>query len=170
MKIFQDGQLKPSYDEELHEFAGGQRGIYCNPVSDPDLPHGAFKEAAHCYATNCHMQLPGTQPVWDLEYDMTTYAVVREHLEEPMYKIMFVLEETEEGESHRLHAMTRENRDRAWIYPGPQDLHLSYARILIGLPPQPEAFRYGRYYVDPEVYEGIRQVVVREKDMYRCKC
>ena len=153
-----------------HEFAGNLKGIYCNPVSDPDLPNAAFKTAAHQYATNCHMQLPGTQPIWDLKYERMTYAEVREHWEEPMYKIMFVLEETEEGRSHRQRATTQGNRDWAWIYPHPRDLHLSYARILIGLPPQPQAFRYGRYYVDPTVYEGIRQMIPRDKDEYGCRC
>ena len=116
------------------------------------------------------MQLPGTQPIWDLNYDRMTDAGVREHPEEPMYKIMFVLEETEEGRSHRQRATTQGNRDWAWIYPHPRDLHLSYARILIGLPPQPQAFRYGRYYVDPSVYEGIKQVIPRARDEYGCRC
>ena len=90
LMICEDGQLKPSYDVNLHEFASCQRGVYCNPVSDPDLPSGAFKSAAHCYATHCHVQLPDTMPIWDLNYDYATYAEVLEHVEEPMYKVIFV--------------------------------------------------------------------------------
>ena len=103
-------------------------------------------------------------------YDYVTYAPVLEQWEEPMYKIIYVLAETEQGAEHRMKAHTRGNRDWAWIYPEPTDLHLGYARILIGLPPQPEKFPYGRYYVDPNVYEGIRQVVPREKDEHGRPC
>ena len=165
-----DGQVRGSFDEKLHEFASGERGVYCNPFSDPNLPGGAYKESAHCFATHCHMPFEGSTPIWDIFYDYVTYAPVLEQLEEPMYKIIYVLAETEQGAEHRMKAHTRGNRDWAWIYPEPTDLHLCYARILIGLPPQPDKFRYGRYYVDPNVYEGIRQVVPREKDDYGCPC
>ena len=110
------------------------------------------------------MQFEGERPIWDLSYDYLTYADVREHLEEPMYKIVYVLAETQQGAANRKRAVAPGNRDWAWIYPEPTDLHLCYARILIGLPPQPEKFRYGRYYVDQNVYEGIRQVEPRERD------
>ena len=93
-----------------------------------------------------------------------------ENIGKSLYKIMFVLEGAEEGRSCRQHATTKGNRDWAWIYPHPHDLHSSYARILIGLPPQPQAFRDGCYYVDPPVYEGIRQVIPRDTDEYGCRC
>ena len=104
------------------------------------------------------------EPIWELKYDHYTYANVLEHMEEAMYKIVYVLAETKQGAENRKRAPTEGNRDWAWIYPDPKDLHLCYARILIGLPPQPMKFRYGRYYVDERVYEGIRQVVPREAD------
>ena len=99
-----------------------------------------------------------------------TQAPVLEQWEEPMYKIVFVLAETEQGEEHRVNAHVHGNKDWAWVYPEPTDLHLCYARILIGLPPQPEKFRYGRYYVDPNVYEGIKQIFRKEKDDGGCQC
>ena len=98
------------------------------------------------------------------------FAAICDTWEEPMYKLIHVLEETEEGGEHRKRATTQGNQDGAWIYPSPNDLHLLYARILIGLPPQPRGFRYGRYYVDNSAYEGLKQVTERNKDEGGCAC
>ena len=119
------------------------------------------------FATHCFMQQQDG-PVWDLIYDYLTFADILHDKEAPMYKIVYVLAETQKGAAHRKRAPTPKNRDWAWSYPQPGDLHLCYARILIGLPPQPGKFRLGRYYVDKHVYEGIRQVVTREPDRNGC--
>ena len=163
MKVCINGEVKGSYNHELHEFGHGEEGVHCSPVSSPDLPGGAYKSDAHKHATLCHMQSQN-EPEWDLYYDYMTQAQVLEQIEEPMYKLIFVLAETEQGEQHRARAHTHGNNDWSWVYPEPMDLHLCYARILIGLPPQPEKFRYGRYYVDEREYEGIRQVFPRDRD------
>ena len=109
-------------------------------------------------------------PVWDLKYDYLTFASILGHEEEPLCKIVYVLAETEQGAANRQRAPTQGNKEWAWIYPQPGDLHLCYARIIIGLPPQPTRFRLGRYYVDERVYEGIRQVDPREYDKGGCSC
>lgn len=156
-----------SYDPEVHEFPFP--GINVNPVSDPDLPASAYKESAHLYSTNAHSQLKG-DPIWNLKYGHLMYATVREAWEGPMYKLMIVLGGTTEGKEHRKRATTQGNRGWAWIYPSPHDLHVLYANILIGLPPQPKSFRCGRHFVDNTRYEGLKQVVVRDRDKGGCLC
>ena len=109
-------------------------------------------------------------PIWNLEYDDTMFAPVREAEEEPMYKLMIVLGETEEGREHRKRATTPGNKDWAWIYPEPHDLNILYAKILVGLPPQPQTFRYGRFFVDSSRFQGLRQVVIRDREEGGCLC
>ena len=162
-----DAAVKGSYNHKLHEFDHGREGVHCSPLSSPDLPGDAYKSDAHKFATFFHMQAEG-DPVWDLFYDYMTQAQVLEQHEEPMYKLVFVVAETEQGEQHRANAHVYGNNDWSWVYPGPTDLRLCYARILIGLPPQPEKFRYGRFYVDAREYEGIRQIFPKEKDEGGC--
>ena len=169
VQVCVDGQLRGSYDDDYHEFNKASPGIYCNPLSSPDMPWDIYKESAVQFATHCRMQKQG-DPIWELTYDYSTFSDAHEHEEEPMYKIVYVLAETQQGAAHRLRAPTPHNQDWAWIYPEPKDLHLCYARIIIGLPPQPIKFRYGRYYVDEDFYEGIRQVIPRDKDMGGCSC
>ena len=105
---------------------------------------------------------------WSLQYDYELFAPLHEDEQEPLIKVVLVLAETTKGRTNRQRATTKGNRDWAWSYPGLYDYTLLYARIMIGLPPQPEAFRLGNYYVDPEAYEGVTPYLLHDYDTHNC--
>ena len=169
MSIFDAGQLLQSHDPERHEFTScsGENGaLFTCALTDPNFEPRYHKDACYYYATNTHL---GTrEDGWNLDYDYTLFAEARDDKQEPLLKMVLVLAETEQGNQNRMRAKTSGNRDWAWSYPELNDYTLLYARLMVGLPPQPESFRLGDYVLDEDAYEGMSQRYVYDTNPEGC--
>ena len=141
----EDGEILPSNCRSCHEF-GLHPGVYANPLTDPGTPE--HKPGAYNYGTFCCI-FPEGAPRWDIEYSNSETRNEEPEARIPLVKFVWTLEETVQGRQNRIQSHSKTDKDWAWCYPKQNDLHLSKLRVLIGIPPPPEAFRYCGFGIDP---------------------
>ena len=141
----EDGEILPSNCRSCHEF-GLHSGVYVNPLTDPGTTD--HKVGAYNYGTFCCI-FPEGAPKWDIEYTNSETRNEEPEARIPLVKFVWTLEETVQGRQNRIQSHSKKDADWAWCYPKQNDLHLSKLRVLIGIPPPPEAFRYCGFWVDP---------------------
>ena len=141
----EDGEVLPSNCRSCHEF-GLHPGVYANPLTDPGTPE--HKPGAYNYGTFCCI-FPEGAPLWDIKYAMTETRNEEPEARIPLVKFVWTLQETVQGRHNRIQSNSDKDPNWAWCYPKQNDLHLSKLRVLIGIPPPPEAFRYCGFWIDP---------------------